>query len=166
MAQEPVAWRDAPDLALLAAPILRAHHPHLAGIPIRFVWRSEMRTLRGSKAAGTCEIVTGRFAFFVMTEEEEALAEEAGCSGRMFWIEIAADAWDGYDDHQRLALLDHEISHAGVERDEEKEGIQLVLIPHDSEEFTAIVNRYGAWDSRIQALVNAADAYAARAMFE
>lgn len=161
-----VSWRDAPELAALARPIIQAHHPHLLNIPVRFVWRSEMRKLRGSLAAGTCEIVTGRFAFFVMTEEEAELADEAGCSGKMFWIEIAADYWETLDDAQRLALLDHELSHAGVVVDEEKEGIQLEMIPHDIEEFIHIVERHGPWDRALTELVSAADLHAARVMFD
>lgn len=156
MAKDPVSWREAPDLAELAAPIIEAHHPHLDGFPVRFVWRSEARKVGKRKtndpvgAAGTCEIVSGRFAFFVMTDEEKQLAEDAGAPGKMFWIEIAEPIWEMFTEAQRIALLDHEICHCGVAYPEEKDGAEMFLIEHDSEEFKDIVRRHGLWEPGLE----------------
>lgn len=144
------SWANAPELLKLAQPIIEAHHPHLIGWPIRFVWRSEMRKLKGALAAATAEIVSGRFAAFVMTDEElallEAMDEEA--EPKMFWVEVARDAWEAYDAHQRLALLDHELCHCGVEENEEGPP-KMKIIPHDIEEFDAIAIRHGEWDQKV-----------------
>jgi hypothetical protein len=115
-----------------------------------------MRKLKGAPAAATAEIVSGRFAAFVMTDEEIELLESANedLEPRMFWVEVARDAWDAYTDFQRVALLDHELCHCGVEEDEEGTK-KMKLIPHDIEDFEAIATRYGEWDERVSRFARA-----------
>lgn len=141
-------WKDAPELMELATPIIEKHHEHLVGCPIRFVWRSPARKM-GKKhvALGTAEVISGRFAWFVMNEEEKELAANFGLeSPRMFWIEISADDWQDLTEPQRLALIDHELCHCGVEWTEDDPEPELHLIRHDVEEFEAILRRHGAWE--------------------
>lgn len=136
-------WRPAPDIAEIAAPIIEAHHPHLVGYPIRFVYREPARVLRGSPCWATAEIISGRFAHFVMTDDEKAMeGQEYG--PKMFWIEVCESAWDTLTDAQRQALIDHELAHCVLEETEDGD-VRMSTVTHDIEEFNAIVERHGLW---------------------
>lgn len=139
-----VEWREDKDLSAICRKLVDDHHGHLIGYPLRIVFRSKSRRLRGSLTYGTAEIVSGRFAFFVMTEDEKGMdGQDKG--SKMFWIEIAEDLWEELSPNQRLALVDHELMHCVIEEDEE--GTPYMDIrPHDIEEFADIVRRHGLWD--------------------
>lgn len=62
-----------------------------------------------------------------------------------FVIEIGNDIWNGLTDEQKISLLDHEISHCVCVVDEESSNKSYSLVPHDLEEFRAIVERHGFW---------------------
>lgn len=135
-------YRNAPELGVLAAPLIEAYHDHLIGYPLRFAWRSKAKKRRDTVTLGTAEIVRGRFAQFVMTEAEMAMeGQDEGPA--MFWIEIAEDKWEELSDSQRLALLDHELLHCDVA--ETEDGWKMALRDHDVEEFNEIVRRHGLW---------------------
>jgi hypothetical protein len=143
-----IQWIDAPELLKLAGPIMERFHPHLVGTALRFVWRSESRKLRGKDTAATAEIVSGRFAAYVMTDEEIEANEVFGFEDPMslFWVEVGADKWNRFTEHQQLALIDHELSHFGIVVHPETGAPRMNMIPHDVEEFTAIAERWGAFD--------------------
>ena len=139
-----VEYRNAPEILERCGPIIEAYHPHLIGYPIRVVWRSIAKKAGHKRVAlGTAEIVRGRFAQFVMTDEEKGMeGQEKG--HQMFWMEVAEDLWDDLTEAQQTALLDHELCHFGVEETDEGEE-DMVILEHDVEEFTAIVRRHGLW---------------------
>lgn len=136
-------WRAAPDIAEIAKPIIESHHAHLLHYPVRFVYREPARKRNGAECWGTAEIVSGRFAHFVMTDEEKAMeGQEYG--PKMFWIEICESAWDTLTDAQRKALIDHELCHCILEETEDGD-LRMATVTHDIEEFNAIVERHGLW---------------------
>lgn len=148
MASDPTEWREAPDLLEMAQPIIDAHHEHLQGYPLRILWRSKMRKVGGAYAAATAEIVQGRNASLLMSEGEKAMeGQESGF--KFFLIEVAEDAWESFSDKQRLALLDHELMHCGV--DDEGE---MTTIPHDRELFYAEIERHGLWEKRLEKIAD------------
>jgi hypothetical protein len=138
-----VSWRDAPEVEEMAGPIIAHHHPEIAGYPIRFVFRSPARKRHNRTVLGTAEIVRGRFAWFVMTDDESRKdGQEQGPA--MFWVEIASDEWETLNERQRRALVDHELCHCTEEENEDGEMV-MAMRAHDVEEFNAIVKRYGLW---------------------
>lgn len=60
-----------------------------------------------------------------------------------FLIEINWTAWDTLEARQRVALVDHELCHFGVESTET--GDRYVIIEHDIEEFGSVIQRWGLW---------------------
>lgn len=139
-----IEYRDAPELHALAGLIIERDRPELIGYPIRLVWRTPARKAGHNRlAAGTAELVKGRFAHFVMTDEEKAMEGQEDGS-RMFWIEIAADLWEDLTNAQRIALVDHEICHLHVGETDDGE-YEMVIREHDVEEFDEVVRRHGLW---------------------
>lgn len=146
-------WWQTDELTEMGMEAIRRWHPHLAEFPIRFVWRDVMRKVKLKKAAGTAEIVKGRFATFVMTDEEKEMEGQSD-GPAMFWIEIAEEAWIELSDDQRWVLLDHELRHCILE-ESDGGGMKLALAPHDLEEFEDIARRHGVWHPGIGTFVEA-----------
>jgi len=74
------------------------------------------------------------------------LATKAGAKLRFFApvdfvIEINWTAWKTLSPEQKIALVDHELSHCGFDVDKEA----FTLVHHDVEEFGSIVRRWGLW---------------------
>ena len=88
------------------------------------------------------------------------------CGGLPDFIMILdATFWTQATHEQRVALVDHELTHAAVKTD--REGMKLFtddgrprwsIRPHDIEEFNRIVAKYGAWTPDITAFLAAAGA--------
>lgn len=72
-------------------------------------------------------------------------------------IVLSGDWWENQDDRNREILVFHECLHAGQAIDREgnyrinnETGRPIpAIIPHDVEEFTAVVARYGAWNDEL-----------------
>lgn len=143
----PVAsWSPAPEVDAIGRQIIEQHHQHLVGYPVRFVFRTPRRVLRGSECLGTAEIISGRFAHFVMNEDEMAM-EGQDKGPRMFWIEISLEDWEeSLSAAQQRALVDHELMHCDLEETEDGD-LRMTTRPHDIEEFNEIVKRHGLWKS-------------------
>lgn len=72
-----------------------------------------------------------------------------------FVIIINFDAWNKANEKQRLALVDHELSHCDFTEDDEGNR-KWKTACHDVEEFTAVVYRHGLWADDLQKLMLAA----------
>lgn len=149
---EPVTWSPAPEAMEIASKLIAKHHPHLLEVAFRIVFRSRAKKNGKERTVlGTAEIISGRFAFFVMTEEEVALqAETFENPYKMFWMELAADAWEDLTPNQRIALVDHELCHFGIYFDEDKDEPEMIIVPHDIEEFNDIARRHGLWKADVE----------------
>ncbi len=135
---EPVDAGDRHGPAALAAALIPKYHPHLADARMGFVWRS-----RASE----------RGAHVVLGKAARAPAHLQALAGVDFVLEFAADRWATLDDAQRLALVDHELCHCGVDVDEQTGAREWVLVDHDLEEFSAVVQRHGLWKSDLRSFV-------------
>jgi hypothetical protein len=149
---DPVTWSPAPDAMEIAETLIEEHHPHLMDVAYRIVFRSRARKHGKERVVlGTAEIISGRFAFFVMTDEEVAKqAETFENPYKMFWMEIASDTWEELTLDQRIALVDHELCHFGIHSDEDKDEPEMIIVPHDIEEFNDIARRHGLWKSDVE----------------
>jgi hypothetical protein len=80
-----------------------------------------------------------------------------------FLITLNADFWEDANDITREALLFHEAKHAGHAKDQygsprfhRETGRPIIcIVPHDLEEFNAVVSRYGAWKGDVQSFLDA-----------
>lgn len=139
----PDFWR-APEVEKLADELIVKHHAHLnrTDVTIKCVFRDPPAKSRGKIVLGKAGKVGGRSAYLVALEH--AARVEPGEPVDFFVVEIAYEPWQGLTDRQRLALVDHELSHLDVELDDNGNR-KLVTRGHDLEEFTEVVQRHGLW---------------------
>lgn len=144
---EPIFYVDAPEVREIAEGLIPKHHQHLIDLPIRYVFRSKTRKLRGSLAYATAEVMKGREAVGWMTEDEvQSQYERFQNPYQIFWMEVSAQLWETLSDPQKIALIDHELCHFIIEEDDLNPEPRLGIKPHDIEEFTDVVRRHGLWE--------------------
>ncbi len=133
-------WRCGGDVIEIADQIIAAHHPHLAGCEILFLFRDQ-----AAKSAG--KLIAGKAS--KMSPKENAIAGDVSYA---FKIELASDLWTLNTEAWRRALVDHELCHCAGNEDDGWE-----IAPHDLEEFASIVERHGLWKSDVRDFVKACD---------
>jgi len=139
----------------IAEKLIAQHHRHLADVPIRYLWRDKAATSKGRTVLGKARKVGGLNAHLVHLVRKDEPPDEV----EFFVVEIAADAWQTLTEPQRIALVDHELCHLGVDIPERADKDRtLVLRGHDLEEFTGVVERHGLWRPEIETFRAAAGA--------
>jgi hypothetical protein len=126
---EDETFHEALQPAAIAAVLIESGvHEEIADASIAYVYREKMKT-RDRIVWGKASKAGGRLEFF---------------AGYDFVMEINWQQWKGLSDMQRVALVDHELSHFG--REENGKGERTwCLVSHDIEEFGGIVKRWGLW---------------------
>ena len=109
----------------IAEEVIAEYHPELQDCSIGFLFRSE-----GPVSAGKVTLGKAR----------KIPAEQRVYMDYDFVIWLAEDWWRRLKPEQRVALIDHELTHCRMD-DEEKAWIA----PHDVEEFNCIIERHGFW---------------------
>lgn len=122
-----------------------------AGITVAFMlrageWKSSGRSILGKCYCGPSAQGDLRPLF------EQLLTDTLGYYPD-FLICLQAEWWEDATDAQREVLLFHEALHAGQAKDQfgspkfnRDTGMPVpCIVPHDLEEFNAVVRRYGAW---------------------
>lgn len=126
--------------------IIEEHHEDLADAHIALAWALGWKADRdGRMKLGMCRKASD-------LDRELSAHDFVILIHRPFWYR------EEVNDHQRRALLDHELSHAAVSYDErsgepvyDERGRKVYRTrKHDLEEFTSIVDRYGCYKSDIQ----------------
>lgn len=143
----PVKYTPAPAVAAIAQRLIKDHHEHLEGERIEYVFRSEHAKDGGKAVFGKARKIGGLNAYLSMTED--------GNEEDYFVIEIALDIWGGMSDRQRVALVDHELSHCVIKHSENGD-MSIAIAPHDLEEFNAVVERHGLWRADVKSFMEAA----------
>ncbi len=124
-------------------------HSEIRNANIAYIFREKMKT-RDRIVLGKASKADGKLSFF---------------AGFDFVVEINWQEWLRLTDHQKLALIDHELSHCGRE-DDGRGGADWVLISHDVEEFSGIVRRWGLWHEDLQGFSGAVSHAQQLGMFE
>jgi hypothetical protein len=130
---ERTAFTAAEQPAEIGAVLVATLHRHLSDASIGYVFREDMSshdktTLAKASKAGS------KLGFY---------------TGLDLCIDVNHTAWLNLSPEQRVALIDHELCHFGME--ETDKGTQYVLLSHDVEEFGAIVSRWGLWKPDLHA---------------
>ena len=73
-----------------------------------------------------------------------------------FVIILNKQVWRTLPEKGKRALVDHELSHCGVECDEKTGEPRYHTKKHDVEDFVGVVRRHGLWKSDLEQFVNAA----------
>ncbi|WP_168072812.1 putative metallopeptidase [Caulobacter sp. SSI4214] len=145
------------------SPLFNEEHAHLSDAEIGFLWTSVPNARGGLAVIGQCELmppaVMGKWA------RARAIQQITDWFGDMpdFIITLSAPYCAQASDLEFMALVEHELSHAGQERDEfgglkfTREGRpKFGLRAHDVQEFVGVVRRYGAVGCNVQAMIDAA----------
>lgn len=141
-------------------------HGHLIPGVIGVLWASSMHKDKGSMKAGTAQLIRPGPETWSNAVQERFMVEMFGSDLEVlrFKITLHAPTWFAYNDRQRFALLDHEVSHCAQKRGEFGEPKfssrtgepSWDLRPHDAETFVGTTERWGAMASGSAGIVRAA----------
>ncbi len=123
------SYQEAAQPAAIGAVLIGTIHPHLKTWEIAFVFRREMAEKVGKLHLAHASKAGAKLKHFAQCD---------------FLVEVNWRAWTTLSNEQRVALIDHELCHFGMEVSEEGDE-KPVLRPHDVEEFAAVVERHGLW---------------------
>jgi hypothetical protein len=166
----PESFVPAPDLEVWvraaflaeASPLYNAEHVHLHAARIGFLWTNVHNQKRPLTVAGTAECPNPKGGTWQRKRQVFQIVEWFGFEPD-FIVTLDALVCSQIDDLTFCALVEHELYHCGQALDEfnlpkfSKEGIpRFALRPHDVEQFTGIVSRYGADASGVTEMVVAA----------
>jgi hypothetical protein len=138
-----------------------------AGITVAFMLRAGEWKSSGRAILGKC--YCGPSAQGDLRPLFEQLLEDTLGYYPDFLIGLSADWWGDASEEQREVLLFHEALHAGQARDKHGApkfnritGLPVpAIVPHDLEEFNAVVRRYGAWERGVADFLAAAREFGA-----
>lgn len=120
---------------------------------ILWLWTSKAISSHGKSVVARTRLVNPLTASiireFYLDESQKSDAWDWDTTPH-FTVEVSADWWDIYTDHQRIALIDHELCHMAFDEDGKPR-----LRPHDLQEFSAVVQRHGLWASDVQSMAKA-----------
>lgn len=108
----------------IAKVIIPVFHTHLTNAKIAYLFKQHVGG-RGVTLSGKTKLASAQLKFL---------------SDMDFIIELNHSWWTGASLPARVALVDHELSHCGID-DSEK----WCAVSHDIEEFNSIVQRWGLW---------------------
>lgn len=141
-------------------------HGHLVPDIIGILWASSTHKDKGSVKAGTAQIIRPGPETWSNAVQERFMEEMFGDDLNVlkFKITLHAPTWYAYNDRQRFALLDHELLHCAQAKDQwgaprfnQQTGLPVwTARPHDAEQFTGTVERWGAPAAGVTELVKAA----------
>lgn len=146
-----VTFSLAPEVAKIGRQLLAKNHDSaLQDERIEYLFRSEAATSNGRTVWGKARKVTGLNAFLASPDPASGpCTEETPDVEQFFVIEIAYDVWATLTAKQKIALVDHELSHLKVGMNDKGE-IVLSLRAHDLEEFEDVVKRHGLWKKDVE----------------
>jgi hypothetical protein len=120
-------WTEAPpEVISIAEEMIRKYHPRLAGARIAFVMRDKATKSQGRRICGEASKISAKMQTLIHYH---------------FMIWLAEDFWSEITHAQRLALVDHELSHCRWNEWEET----AEIVGHDIEEFVSVIERHGLW---------------------
>ena len=152
----PQKYFSAEAIEALATPLIGQYHSEIATARIKFVFAEKAGMKGGAPVLGKSRKLSGVLEHLV---------------GADFVIEVAMDQWNNLPAPQRLALVDHLLECCTGEED----GNDPAATPKwsirepEMREFGTILNRHGAWNSRLEEVVSIAQrlntgTYAANAL--
>jgi hypothetical protein len=150
MAKTPITYWKAQEVRDIAEGLIPEFHEHLQEKTILYVFRSQASEKKFRVVLGSARQVSGLNAYLAFREVLE-VQDISNCIRSpvlkgdarppappvptFYVIDIAYDTWLKLTGSQRIALVDHELSHIGADG----------MVGHDIEEFSSVVARHGEW---------------------
>ena len=144
---EGLKYADAKRPEAVAKILIGALHDHLQGWRIAYVWRESIDR-NGQTVFAQVRKAGGQLHYFTDFD---------------FVMEFNWSVWKHLTLTQQVALVDHELTHCGVEVTES--GSKARLVPHDVEEFTDIITRWGLWRPSLEPFAAAVQKAAQLSLF-
>ncbi len=152
----------------LGGPLHNPDHDHIAEMLhdnegfLAFAWASSAYTRAKRMVLGQCEKVMFNQGGWKKARQEQQMRDWFGYVP-VYLITIDASYCDQATDRDFCALIEHELYHIGVERDEDGDPLisEMTGLPkhylagHDVEEFVGVVKRWGA-DESVKRLIEVA----------
>lgn len=129
-ALQPTTWPEgtkrleATQASLIAKALISKIHKDVRKAQVGYLFRERMQD-RGMVKLATAKKANADLEYFAELD---------------FVIDFNHEAWLQLTPIAKIALVDHELAHLGID----DEG-GFCLVPHDIEEFSAIVQRWGLW---------------------
>ncbi|HCA5020448.1 putative metallopeptidase [Acinetobacter baumannii] len=174
--EEAIRLIPAPDLKkwvvanylTIGGPLYNPDHDHIAELLhdkeefLAFVWASSACMAKKRMVLGQCEKVMFNQGGWKKARQEQQMRDWFGYVPE-YLITIDASYCDQATDRDFCALIEHELYHIGVERDEDGDPLisEMTGLPkhylagHDVEEFVGVVKRWGA-DESVKRLIEVA----------
>jgi hypothetical protein len=132
--------------------LIKKHHDHLSGRRVDFLFierkdkdgNSQAIIKGGKNHYGDARLKRGLDAYLAGDDQTDPQP--------FFVITITKHFWDGASDLFKRALIDHELCHCEYDSEHDK----YSLVPHDVEDFVAIVKRWGLWEHTVETFVKVA----------
>ena len=127
-------WVEAPNsVVLLVQELVNSYHPDLKDARIGLIFRETASISKGVPVIGHVQKTPEIMKVYLDYD---------------FIIWLADDAYSDLDENQRKALIDHQLCHCTM-----IEGVPCT-VGHDVEEFQAVINRHGLWNSSLLSVAN------------
>jgi len=123
-------YTEAIEVADIARNLIREYHPALGEAKIIYLFRDKAPKHKGKVTLGAARRTS---------------PVEKTLTGYDFVIWIAKDEWSDMDIKKRRALVDHELSHCGLD-----ENGNWTIYEHDFAGFNAVLKRHGYWKSDLR----------------
>lgn len=138
----PKEWSEADDsVGVIAAGLIPNFHAELATARIKYVFVSEASMKGGQELIGRVKKVSGFLEWAIECD---------------FLVETAQDKWNELEASQRTAYVDHMLERCTGEEDEKTGGMRWKLRDPDVQEFSTILDRWGAWHTALAGFVSVA----------
>jgi predicted metallopeptidase len=142
-------FSPAEEVKEIAEELIPKYHQHLIdnNVRIDYVFISKTPAKGGKEVWGTCRKVTNLNAHLAGEDEP------------FFVITISEPVWSVLPPDKKVALVDHELCHAFAalgEGEDDSEEVKVSIIPHDVEEFAAVIRRHGLWREDVKNFVEEA----------
>ena len=139
-------YTPAPEVADIAAHLIDDvdELSPLGEAEIRYVYRDKHAKKGGNAVLGKARTVTGLNAMLAKAQRPDR---------GFFVVEIALDIWRALNHRQRVALVDHELSHCYIEHNDGE--VTYKTVGHYVEEHVGTARRHGAWRAELGGIVRA-----------
>lgn len=146
-----VKLRHAPEVAAIAADLIATvpRHKNLSEVRIDYLFVDKAPVSHGRVVLGRARKVGGLNAFLAAVGDIAEYRDGLGVftePAPFFVIVISHDTWADLKDHQRKALVDHELCHCIGDFNKAGDPV-LSMRSHDFEEFAEVIERHGLWSA-------------------